>query len=160
MPGIEYMRGIIRGDFPRPPIASTLDFTLVEVDRGHAIFEGTPGRFVYNPIGSRPWWLRRDAARLGDGLRGAHHACPSARRTRPSTSRSATSARSPSTSGTLRAKPTVIHTGGSIVTAASVASSALDGTLYAHGTTTCLVLTPGAAARVADLQRAVCSRSA
>ncbi|KQR80485.1 PaaI family thioesterase [Sphingomonas sp. Leaf343] len=36
----------------QPPIGRTLDFALVEVDRGHAVFTGTPGRSVYNPIGS------------------------------------------------------------------------------------------------------------
>ena len=36
----------------QPPIGETLGFSLVEVDRGHAVFTGTPGRSVYNPIGS------------------------------------------------------------------------------------------------------------
>lgn len=35
----------------RPPIGETLDFTLVEVDLGRAVFEGVPGRNVYNPMG-------------------------------------------------------------------------------------------------------------
>ena len=36
----------------RPPIADTLDFNLVEVEEGRAVFEGTPGRHAYNPLGS------------------------------------------------------------------------------------------------------------
>ena len=36
----------------QPPIGETLGFSLVEVDRGHAVFTGAPGRSVYNPIGS------------------------------------------------------------------------------------------------------------
>lgn len=36
----------------QPPISKTLDFALVEVSEGHAVFAGTPGRHVYNPIGS------------------------------------------------------------------------------------------------------------
>jgi len=36
----------------RPPIADTLDFNLIEVEEGRAVFEGTPGRHVYNPLGS------------------------------------------------------------------------------------------------------------
>jgi uncharacterized protein (TIGR00369 family) len=35
----------------RPGIAVSLDFALVEVERGHAVFEGTPGLHAYNPIG-------------------------------------------------------------------------------------------------------------
>lgn len=36
----------------RPPIGERLDFALVEVGRGRAVFEGTPGRGVYNPVGT------------------------------------------------------------------------------------------------------------
>lgn len=36
----------------RPPIGETLDFALVEVDYGRAVFEGVPGRHAYNPMGA------------------------------------------------------------------------------------------------------------
>ena len=36
----------------QPPIGETMKFALVEVERGRAVFEGTPDRSVYNPIGS------------------------------------------------------------------------------------------------------------
>lgn len=36
----------------RAPIGETMKFALVEVERGIAVFEGTPDRSVYNPIGS------------------------------------------------------------------------------------------------------------
>lgn len=36
----------------RPPIGETLDFALVEVDYGRAIFEGVPSRHAYNPMGT------------------------------------------------------------------------------------------------------------
>lgn len=36
----------------QPPIGETLAFSLVEVARGHAVFEGRPDGSVYNPIGS------------------------------------------------------------------------------------------------------------
>jgi len=35
-----------------PPIGETLEFTLVELERGRVVFEGSPSRKVYNPIGS------------------------------------------------------------------------------------------------------------
>lgn len=35
----------------RPPIGETLDFALVEVEYGRAVFEGVPGRHAYNPMG-------------------------------------------------------------------------------------------------------------
>lgn len=36
----------------RPPIGETLDFALVEVEYGRAVFEGLPGRHAYNPMGA------------------------------------------------------------------------------------------------------------
>lgn len=36
----------------QPPIGETLDFALVEVDFGRAVFEGVPGRYAYNPMGT------------------------------------------------------------------------------------------------------------
>lgn len=36
----------------RPPIAETLDFDLVEIEAGRAVFAGTPGVQAYNPLGS------------------------------------------------------------------------------------------------------------
>ncbi len=36
----------------RPGIAISLDFDLVEVGDGFAIFEGVPGQHAYNPIGT------------------------------------------------------------------------------------------------------------
>lgn len=36
----------------QPPMGNTLGFRLVEVERGKAVFEGHPGRSVYNPLGA------------------------------------------------------------------------------------------------------------
>lgn len=36
----------------QPPIGQTLDFQLVTIERGRAVFEGKPSTAVYNPIGS------------------------------------------------------------------------------------------------------------
>jgi uncharacterized protein (TIGR00369 family) len=49
--GIEQLRALIASG-RRPGIAESLDFDLVEADEGRAVFEGTPGRHAYNPIGS------------------------------------------------------------------------------------------------------------
>jgi uncharacterized protein (TIGR00369 family) len=35
----------------QPPIGATLKINLVEVSKGRAIFEGTPGTHAYNPLG-------------------------------------------------------------------------------------------------------------
>lgn len=49
--GLSQLRALIASG-RRPGIAVTLDFTLIEVDSGHAVFAGTPGEHAYNPIGS------------------------------------------------------------------------------------------------------------
>lgn len=36
----------------QPPIGETLEFALVELERGRVVFEGTPSHKVFNPIGS------------------------------------------------------------------------------------------------------------
>jgi hypothetical protein len=35
-----------------PGILRALDFELMEIDRGRAVFAGTPGAHAYNPIGT------------------------------------------------------------------------------------------------------------
>lgn len=51
MTGLQVLRQWIASG-GRPPIGDALDFDLVEVDEGRAVFRGTPGRHAYNPIGS------------------------------------------------------------------------------------------------------------
>jgi uncharacterized protein (TIGR00369 family) len=51
MSGIEYLRAIRDGRIPPPPIALTLEMRLVEVEEGRALFECEPAEFHYNPIG-------------------------------------------------------------------------------------------------------------
>ncbi|WEJ97800.1 MAG: PaaI family thioesterase [Candidatus Sphingomonas phytovorans] len=51
MSGIEQLRAMIATD-AQPPIGRTMDFSLVEIDEGRAVFEGNPDMRVYNPIGS------------------------------------------------------------------------------------------------------------
>jgi uncharacterized protein (TIGR00369 family) len=48
--GLDQLRALIASG-RRPGIAESLDFDLVEVDAGRAVFEGTPGQHAYNPIG-------------------------------------------------------------------------------------------------------------
>lgn len=49
--GLSFLQGIVDGTFPAPPIAQTLGFDLVHVEKGKAIFEGMPEFRHYNPIG-------------------------------------------------------------------------------------------------------------
>jgi uncharacterized protein (TIGR00369 family) len=49
--GLGFLQGIVDGTLPAPPIAETLGFDLVHVEKGKAIFEGLPEYRHYNPIG-------------------------------------------------------------------------------------------------------------
>lgn len=42
----------MRASGRRAPIGETMGFDLTDIERGRAVFEGAPGRSVYNPIGS------------------------------------------------------------------------------------------------------------
>jgi len=50
--GLEQLRLGMNAQMPLAPIAQTVGFSLVEVEAGHVVFEATPTRAVYNPIGS------------------------------------------------------------------------------------------------------------
>ena len=50
--GLEIMQALLHGDLPGAPIARTLDFLLVEVGEGRAVFQGTPGPAHLNPMGT------------------------------------------------------------------------------------------------------------
>ena len=48
--GLDQLRGFIASGV-RPGIAASLDFDLVEVDEGRAVFAGIPGAHAFNPMG-------------------------------------------------------------------------------------------------------------
>ena len=49
--GFQQLQAMLAGDL-KAPIGEKLGFNLVELERGHVVFEGTPDRSVYNPLGS------------------------------------------------------------------------------------------------------------
>ncbi|OQR62082.1 aromatic compound degradation protein PaaI [Streptomyces maremycinicus] len=52
MAGIDFLRELQAGRLPVPPVSRAVDFSLVEVEPGRAVFALTPGEEHYNPIGS------------------------------------------------------------------------------------------------------------
>lgn len=50
--GLDFLKAIIAGTLPHPPISQILGFHLVEVETGWAAFEGLPEFRHYNPIGT------------------------------------------------------------------------------------------------------------
>jgi uncharacterized protein (TIGR00369 family) len=138
--GLDYMRGVMRGDYPSAPIAATMGFSLVDVDKGRAVFEGAPQRFVYNPIGVvHGGWF---ATLLDSAMGCAVHSTLVAGKGYTTIDLSVSMVRGlDEHSGLVRAEGKVLHVGSRIVTAEARVTGT-DGTLYAHGTTTCIVLAP------------------
>lgn len=138
MPGIEFLRAIRDGRLPAPPIAQLLGFSLVEVEPGHAVFECTPGERHYNPIGVVHGGL---AMTLLDSAMGCcvqtlmpDKAGYTTLEAKTNLVRAITSE-----SGKLRAIGKAVHIGKRIATAEARLED-LAGKLYAHATTTCIVL--------------------
>ena len=50
--GLGFLRAMIAGQIPNPPMSETLGFHLAEVEYGRAVFEGLPEFRHYNPIGT------------------------------------------------------------------------------------------------------------
>ena len=50
--GLGFLRAIVEGTLPNPPISEVLGFHLIEVENGRAVFEGLPEFRHYNPIGT------------------------------------------------------------------------------------------------------------
>jgi uncharacterized protein (TIGR00369 family) len=51
MAGIDYMRAMVAGKIPPPPIAQLVQMELVEAEPGRVVFTSRPDQSVYNPIG-------------------------------------------------------------------------------------------------------------
>jgi len=138
MSGIEFLRAIRDGRLPAPPIAELLGFKLVEVDTGHAVFEVMPGEQHYNPIGVVHGGL---AMTLLDSAMGCavHSHMPAGGGY--TTLEAKTNLVRPVTSNTglLRAIGKVLHLGSRVATAEGRLVDG-GGKVYAHATTTCIVL--------------------
>jgi uncharacterized protein (TIGR00369 family) len=50
--GMELFDAIFAGELPRPPMGDTLDFILILVEVGRAVFQGRPQVRHYNPMGT------------------------------------------------------------------------------------------------------------
>ena len=135
--GLETMQAMLAGELPFPHIADTLDFSLVEVSPGRAVFQGTPQLKHYNPLGTvHGGWY---ATLLDSALGCAVHTMMPAGRAYTTAELGVNIVRAAShTTGPLRAIGTVIHCGRQLATAEARIVGP-DGKLYAHATTTCLV---------------------
>jgi len=138
--GIEYFRKMMAGELPPPAMLELLDIRLVEVDEGRVVFSATADERFYNGTGVAHGGF---AATLLDTALGCaiNSTMPVGKRfttlelkvnlTRPLTKEV----------GPLRCEAKVVHVGGRTATSEGRIVDA-RGKLYAHGTTTCIVVEP------------------
>jgi uncharacterized protein (TIGR00369 family) len=138
MSGIQYLRAIQLGELPPPPIAVLIGMEITEVSEGRVVFTTEPDEYHYNPLGTVHGGI---AATLLDSAMGCaiQSVLPfgggyTTLELKVNYLRPVTSA-----TGTMYCEGKVIHAGGRIATAEGRLTDA-SGKLYAHGTTTCILL--------------------
>jgi len=139
MTGMEYMRAIVAGELPPPPIAVTMRMGPIELGEGRAVFQGEPGEEHYNPIGVVHGGY---AATLLDSALGCsvHTTLPAgvgytslgleAKYVRPITR----------DTGRVLCEAKVVYRGRRQATAEANLTAAESGKLLAHGIATCMIL--------------------
>jgi uncharacterized protein (TIGR00369 family) len=135
--GLETMQAMLRGELPYPPMARTLDFRIMEVGPGSAVFQGSPKMDHYNPLGTvHGGWF---ATVLDSALGCAVHTMMPAGRGYTTAELGVNLVKALTTRvPRVRAEGRVLHCGRQLATAEARLVGP-DGTLYAHASTTCLV---------------------
>jgi uncharacterized protein (TIGR00369 family) len=135
--GLTFLKKMIDGEYPAPPIAETLGFMLIAVEHGKAVFEGLPQFRHYNPLGVVHGGF---AMTLLDSCLGCavHTTLEKGEgyttlEVKVNLTRAITK-----DSGLIRATGRLIHRGRTTATAEGDIRDA-GGSLLAHGTTTCMI---------------------
>lgn len=138
MTGLEFVRAIVEGRVPAPPIAQTMGFIIISAEEGKVMFAAEPGEHLYNPIGVVHGGL---AMTLLDSALGCAVQTTLALGEAYTTVETKVNFVRPITSATGRVicEGTLVHRGGTIATAEGRVIAEQSGKLLAHGTTTCLV---------------------
>jgi uncharacterized protein (TIGR00369 family) len=139
MSGLDYLRALIAGEMPPPPMGELMGFDLVEADEGYALFRGQPGEQHLNPIGSVHGGF---AATLLDSALGcAVHTTlpPGVGYSTLELSVNLVRGITPAT-GAVLAEGRLVHAGRRTATAEAKLHAEDGGALLAHATTTCLIL--------------------
>lgn len=138
MSGLQQMQAMIAGRLPPPPIAALIGFELTEARAGDVVFMCTPRLAHYNPLGSVHGGL---AGVLLDSAMGcAVHTMMQPGQSYTTLEYKVHLVRGMSVeTGPLRTEGKVVHLGRRVATAEGRIVDA-GGKLYAHGTTTCMIL--------------------
>ena len=135
--GLQLFQALLAGEIPPPPMAVTLDFTLLRIEPGFAVFQGRPGVNHYNPMGTvHGGWF---ATLLDSAMGCAVHSTLPAGKAYTTLELKLNLVRALSDAVPLvRAEGRLVHGGRQVATAEGRLVGP-DGKLYAHASTTCLV---------------------
>jgi len=140
MSGLDYLRAIKEGEIPTAPIGVLINMDISEIEEGRIVFTAEPAEYHYNPIGTVHGGL---AATLLDSALGCaiHTTLPAG--VGYTTLEIKVNYLRPMTrdTGTVYSEGKVIYVGGRVATAEGRITDA-SGKLYAHATTTCIILRP------------------
>jgi uncharacterized protein (TIGR00369 family) len=135
--GLGFLKAIIAGTLPQPPISELLGFHLVEAENGRAVFEGLPEFRHYNPIGTVHGGF---AATLLDSALGCATFSTMVKGDSWTTLELKLNFVRPLTqdTGPVRAEGRIIHRGRTVATSEGDLKDRA-GKLYAHASTTCMI---------------------
>ncbi|HZP71205.1 MAG TPA: PaaI family thioesterase [Pseudolabrys sp.] len=135
--GLSFLKAIIAGTLPNPPISELMGFHLTEVETGRAVFEGVPEIRHYNPIGTVHGGF---AATLLDSALGCAIFSTVAKGDGWTTLELKFNLVRPLTkdTGPVRAEGRIVHRGRTIATSEGDLKDEV-GKIYAHATTTCMI---------------------
>lgn len=135
--GLEVLQGIGKGMLPTPPAMDTLAIEPVEVEPGRTVFELTPAVWHYNALGTVHGGV---LATLADNALGASVYSRLPAETGYTTQGLTISFLRPVTveTGRIRCEGTAVHVGRRTAYATATVTD-LNGRLFAHATTTCLI---------------------
>lgn len=133
------MQAIAAGRFPPAPIQDTIGFTLEAVEEGRATFRLQPDHKLDNPMGTVHGGV---AMTLLDSAMGCAVHTTLARGQHYGTLEVKVNLVRPITAdtGPLLAHGEVVHRGSRVATAEARLVGEADGKLYAHGSSTCMIL--------------------
>ena len=135
--GLGFLKAIIDGTVPNPPISELVGFHLAEVENGRAVFESTPDFRHYNPIGTVHAGF---TATLLDSALGCAIFSTLTKGDTWTTLELKLNLVRPLTkdTGPVRAEGRILHRGRTVATSEGDLKDRA-GKLYAHATTTCMI---------------------
>ena len=135
--GLSFLKAMIEGTLPQPPMTATLGFRLTEAEHGRAVFVGMPRYEYYNPLGSVHAGF---AATLLDSALGCAVHSTLNKGEAYVTAEFKLNLVRPVTkdTGPVTAEGRIVHRGRTLGTSEGYLRDAA-GKLYAHATTTCII---------------------